>query len=133
MLVGYFNWFVMQSELFTHTLAALAGFLSSAGLLLLRRRRTGAINSTRVLAFFFLSNLKALDDSDEGPEKRQLKAQIERWLEYPNSLGSEANAAKLVAMVQLSCEPSGAEIREADRALNALDQRATERERSREA
>jgi hypothetical protein len=51
-------------------------------------------------------------------------------MEYPNALGSEAQAANLVGQACAYCNPSAEEKEEVDRALNALDQRATERERA---
>jgi|LakMenEpi03Aug12_release.lakeMendotaPanAssembly.Ray.scaffolds.fasta_scaffold966987_1 hypothetical protein len=120
----------MPNEIATHIAAGIIGFASNAGIIFFKRKRTRAINSIRVLTVFFLSNLDKLDLDNETNLK--LKNHINDWLQHPNALGSEAQAAKLVAMTQIACNLSETEIGDADRALNALDQRATERERSRD-
>ena len=116
-----------MNEVVTHAAAALFGFSSSAALILVKRRRTRAVNSVRVLSAYFLKHLDRLEHSES-----ELKEEIQRWLQYPNALGSEAQAAKLVANVQIKCNPSKKDLNVADMALNALDQRATERERQRD-
>ena len=120
----------MLTEVVTHGAAAFLGFASSVALILIERRWTKAINATRALTAFFMRNLKKLGAPESSINQDDLKRQVQSWLERPNGLGSEAHAATLVAMVQIVCEPTQSEMAEADRALNALDQRATERERA---
>ena len=104
------------------------GFFANVGLVLVLRRRTRAINAVRVISVFLIKHAKRVERSEDHREK-ELAAEIRLWLQYPNAQGSEAQAAKLVAEVQVACGTNRREIGEIDRALNALDQRATERER----
>ena len=92
--------------------------------ILVARRRTGSVNSIRIIAEFMI---RALGKIDEG---QPLHKEIKEWLRYPNSLGSEASLGVLLAKICVTTNPTKVEIRHIDIALNALDQRATERERA---
>lgn len=90
------------------------------------RKRMGAINSIRVLSEFFYKNQGKLTDENGI----SAVTEFEDWLKSPNALGSESRVAALVGRVCAILSVSENDIRMLDRALNALDQRATERERS---
>jgi hypothetical protein len=91
---------------------------------LIARRRTGSVNSIRVIAEFMIRTCAKLDGN------HALRKEVESWLQHPNAMGSEASMGVLIAKMCVATSPSRAEVRRIDRALNALDQRATERERS---
>ena len=87
------------------------------------RRRTGSVNSIRVIAEFMIHALGKIE------KDQPLHKEIEDWLKHPNALGSEASLGVLLAKICVTTSPAKKEIRRIDLALNALDQRATERER----
>lgn len=93
--------------------------------ILLLRRRTGAINSIRVLSEFFYRYRSELVDLGHS----EVVAEIDECLKYPNSLGSESQIAKLVGRVSALLDIDLQELKIVDLALNRLDQRATERDR----
>lgn len=113
-------WQVIVVPLLTAILVAITRPIE----ILVARRRTGSVNSIRVVAEFMI---RALGKIDEG---HPLRKEIDEWLRYPNSLGSEASLGVLLARICVATSPTEKEIRRIDLALNALDQRATERERS---
>lgn len=92
--------------------------------ILVARRRMGSVNSIRIIAEFMIRALESID------KEKPLRNEIEEWLERPNSLGSEASLGVLLAKICVAINPPEVDIRRIDLALNALDQRATERERS---
>ena len=120
---------IMWDTIATHAAAAIFGFASSALLILIKRKRTKAVNGVRRLTTFFCKHIATLEASDQAT-KLQLAQELRQWMKYPNALGSEANAANLVGRIGAACSLPTVEMAEADLALNALDQRATERERT---
>jgi len=113
-------WQIIVVPLLTAILVAITRPIET----LVARRRTGSVNAIRVIAEFMIRSLDKID------ERHALRSEIEEWLRSPNSLGSEAALGVLLAKVCVATIPPVAEIRRIDRALNALDQRATERERA---
>lgn len=107
-------------------LTVLLGFLARPIEIALLRKRTGAINSIRVLSEFLYKRRGQLIKEAAATE---IVSEIDQWLQYPNALGSEAKIAKLVGHICSIVQVKPSEIRLLDRALNALDQRATERDR----
>lgn len=106
-------------------LTVLLGFFARPIEIAFLRKRTGAINSIRVLSEFLYKRRGQLKEAGET----EVISEIDQWLQYPNALGSEAQIAKLVGHVCSIVQVQSSEIRLLDRALNALDQRATERDR----
>lgn len=125
-------------EIVTHLAAAGLGSAASAIVILPKWRPMGAIEATRVLTVYFVRSLPAIKNMQDTGAVADLTApdtlvaDINAWMKYPNALGSEAQAARLVGMIQALTNPSKSEIAEIDRALQALNQRAAERERSRD-
>lgn len=106
-------------------LTVLLGFLARPFEIALLRKRTGAINSIRVLSEFLYKYRAQL----KAGGALEIVAEIDETLEFPNSVGSEADLAKLIGRICALTTVSARDARLVDRALNALDQRATERER----
>lgn len=114
---------------FIPIITVLLNFLTQPLIIYVQRKRYEAINGLRVLAEFFREYEHELRASQHESMASVLK-QIEEWREYPNALGSEANAAILVGEVCALCNVKESDLHLADRALNFLDQRATERDRA---
>lgn len=105
---------------------AILGFLARPFEIGFQRKRTGAINAIRFLSYFLYKYREDL----ENKGYTSLIKEIDECLKYPNALGSEAQLAKIIGHISSILEISPEEISNVDRALNSLDQRATERERA---
>ncbi len=118
----------MIEKIILMLLGGIIGFVSSVGRIWFERRRTGAINSTRILSTFLFEQLNTLKTEDTDIATEIVK-QIEGQLQTPNSLGSEAQLAVLISKIHTYKPLDIGKLKELDKALNALDQRATDRDR----
>ena len=110
-------------------LTVVLNFLAQPVIIYTQRKRYKAINGLRVLAEFFRKYETKVSVSQHEAAASVLKG-IDEWRKYPNSLGSEANTAVLVGEVCALCDVEKNDLRLVDQALNFLDQRATERDRT---
>ena len=107
------------------TLTVALSFLARPFENILLRKRTSTVNSIRVLSEFFYRNRIQLTEAGAI----EIVLEFDQWLQHPNALGSETRVAQLVGHMSSLIHVSAEDLSVVDIALNALDQKATERER----